>query len=513
MELIRTGIEGLDEVLYGGIVPDNMLLLEGTPGAGKTTLGIQYIHSGALLYNQPGIIITFEEEPEKLYRDAGVFGWDLAGLEKKNLLRIIPSSPEALREMLLQSESPFSRLSRAIGAGRILVDSITHFRRLTDNTQELRVLLSKFLAGLKKITTSAVLIKEIETAEREGANIEEYVADTVLRLSYEQRGKHRRERFLEVIKSRGQNHISGRHSFKFTPTGLAVYPVCAAVEAAAEGCTRAPQPRSVEKTGIRGLDDMCRGGFPAGSATVVAGSSGTGKTVLASQFIHEGLKNRQSALLVTFQHDPRSLVELSRSWGVFLGRYAEDKQLAVLHQSSIGLSVDQLLYEVRERLRELSPVRVAVDGLTHLIQAIDDESYLLDYTGALLRLFACHGVTSVFTLEVDKMFGSFEINSQRSLGLFDNLVLMRYVELEGDIRRAIAILKMRGTDHHKSIQEFQIGKNGIEVGTKFSEGVDVMGGAPRAKVETVELKDVLEDTARWVEASRRLREKREQGLS
>ena len=107
--------------------------------------------------------------------------------------------------------------------------------------------------------------------------------------------------------------------------------------------------------------------------------------------------------------------------------------------------------------------------------------------------------------------GWLEIDSQRTLGQFDNLVLMRYVELEGDIRRAIAILKMRGADHQKSIQEFVIGNNGIEIGSKFREGVDVMGGAPRAKVETVELKDVLEDTTRWVEASRRLRERRDQG--
>ena len=225
MELIETGIAGLDEVLYGGVVPDNTLLVEGTPGAGKTTLGMQYICHGALHCGQPGIIITFEEEPDKLYRDALVFGWDLKELEKKNLLRIIPSSPEAVSEMLLKSESGFSRITSSIGATRIMVDSITHFRRITDDTQQLRVLLSKFLTGLGKITTSSVLIKEIESGQTEGANIEEYITDTVLRLTYEQGGKHRRERFIEVIKSRGQRHLSGKHTLKFTPGGLAVFPV------------------------------------------------------------------------------------------------------------------------------------------------------------------------------------------------------------------------------------------------------------------------------------------------
>ena len=114
--------------------------------------------------------------------------------------------------------------------------------------------------------------------------------------------------------------------------------------------------------------------------------------------------------------------------------------------------------------------------------------------------------------EVDKMFGSFDFDSRRTLGLFDNLLLLRYVELEGDIRRAMALPKMRGTDHDKSIPEFVITRNGIEVKTKFEKGVEVMGGSRAPKVEKLELKDVLEDATRWVEASRKLRELQNRGL-
>jgi circadian clock protein KaiC len=516
VELIETGIAGLDEVLHGGVIPDNTLLVEGTPGAGKTTLGLQYIYHGAYCCGQPGIIITFEEAPEKLYRDALVFGWDLQELEKKNLVRVIPSSPEAVSEMLLKSESGFTKITSSIGASRIMVDSITHFRRITDNTQNLRVLLSKFLTGLRNIATSSILIKELESGQTEGANIEEYIADTVLRLSYEQRGKQRRERFIEVIKSRGQRHLSGRHTLKFTPTGLAVFPVCASVEPPVSGSETAVEsaagvPRA--QTGIKGLDEMCGGGFPVGSATVVAGSSGTGKTVLAAQFIHQGLKKGERALFLSFQQPPSALVETCRSFGVKLGKYVKDGLCEILYRDSIGLEVDELFYEIRQRIQgSQRPARVAVDGLTHLVQAIEEHNYLLDYLGSLLTLFSRCEVSSVFTFEVDKMFGSFDFDSRRTLGLFDNLVLLRYVELDGDIRRALALLKMRGTDHDKSIPEFVITKGGIEVKTKFETGVEVMGGSKAPKVEKLELKDVLKDATRWVEASRKLRERRDESL-
>lgn len=513
MNLIKTGISGLDEVLYGGFVPNNAMLVEGTPGAGKTTLGLQYIYRGALDYGQPGIIITFEEDPEKLYRDALAFGWNLRQLESKNLLRIIPSSPEAVRDMLLKPESGFIRLSQSIGASRIMVDSVTHFRRITENVQELRVLLNRFLTGLMHLTTSAVLIKEIEGSESEGANIEEYITDTVLRLSYEQRKKHRRERFLEVIKSRGQRHLSGKHTLKFTDSGLEVYPVCAVVGEVPESVRDAEQaiPATVfHSTGIKGFDEMCRGGLPGGSATVVAGSSGTGKTVLAAQFLHEGLKKKQHAFLVTFDQPTSAMLSTSRSFGVNLERYLKERTLFHLYRNSIDLSVDELLNELRVLLEKERPQRVAVDSLSHLMLAIEDENYLVDYLGTLLKLFSRYGATSIFTFEVDKMFGSFEINSRRTLGLFDNLVLLRYVELDGEIRRAVTILKMRGTDHDKSIQEYVITRSGIEVKTKFEGRVDVMSGTGGPKGETIELKDILADAARWAEATRKMRQRQDQ---
>ncbi len=515
-DLIKTGTEGLDEIFFGGIIPDNSLLVEGSPGAGKTTLGLQYIYRGAVDYGQPGIIITFEEEPEKLYRDALVFGWDLRQLESRNLLRIIPSSPEAVRDMLLKPESGFTRISRSIGANRVMVDSITHFRRLTDNTQQLRVLLSKFITGLMKLTNSAVLIKEIESSEREGANIEQYIVDTVVRLSYEQLGRQRRERYLEVIKSRGQNHLSGKHTLRFNDSGLVVYPVCGALNGLGRKDKKSGPAKRVRKqvsTGIEGLDQMCRGGLPQGSSSVVAGSSGTGKSVLASQFIYEGLKDGGKVLLVRFGTDQDEALESTGLLYPRLLKYTRDGKLEVLFRSTHELAPDELLHELKSVLARHKPGRLVVDSLSQLMAGVDDEEYTIDYLGALLRLFAHHGATSLFTFEMDKMFGSLEIDSRRTLGLFDNLILLRYVELEGEIRRAVTILKMRGTDHDKAIQEYVIGGGGIEVKRKFQQAVDVMGGGTAASgPDRLELKDILEDATRWAQATRRMREKRDGGL-
>ena len=194
---------------------------------------------------------------------------------------------------------------------------------------------------------------------------------------------------------------------------------------------------------------------------------------------------------------------------------AASKPLLPLYEAivnSIELSVDELLHELKGILKKDKPGRVVLDSLTQLMQVGEDEDYMVDYLGAMLKLFSIHGVTSVFTFEVDKMFGSFEINSRRTLGLFDNLVLLRYVELEGEIRRAVAMLKMRGTDHEKAIQEYVISSSGIEVRTKFEGRVDVMGGTGAGQPDVVELKDILANTTRWANATRRMRERQKQSL-
>ena len=483
----------------------------------KPHSGFSTFIPGQWKHNEPGIIITFEEGPEKLYRDSAAFGWDLQALEKQDLLRIIPSSPEAIQQMLLSTESGLSKLTRSIGAGRILVDSITHFRRITDNVQQLRSLLVKFLTSLMQITSSAVLIKEIETGESEGANIEEYIVDTVIRLSYDRTIRHRRERNIEVMKSRGQKHISGRHTLEFEEHGLAVYPVCAALYHSLQTLEKV-QPKKMRNlgryatTGIKGFDQMCGGGFPAGSSSVVAGSSGTGKTVFSCQFIQSGLKSGERALIISFQQSEDELMALGRAFGMSLAGYREKGLLDVIYLGQTSLSVDRLLYELRELLigeKAKSYSRVAVDGLTHLVQAIREPSYLQDYVESLLSLLRAGGLTSIFTFEVDKMFGSFEIDSLSTLGLFDNLVLMRYVELEGEIRKAMTILKMRGVDHEKSIPEYVISKNGVELLSKFEAGVEVMGGSGVSQNKRLELEDVLADATRWADAARKMRERRE----
>jgi circadian clock protein KaiC len=258
---------------------------------------------------------------------------------------------------------------------------------------------------------------------------------------------------------------------------------------------------------------MCRGGLPTGSSSVVAGSSGTGKSVLSAQFMCEGLKAGEPVMLVRFGADENEALESSGMFSQRLEKYAADGKLKVIFRSTHELDADELLHQLKGEFKELKPRRLVVDSLSQLMQSVADEDYVVDYLGALLKLFSHQGVTSLFTFEMDKMFGSLEIDSRRTLGLFDNLVLLRYVELEGEIRRAVAILKMRGTDHDKSIQEYVISGKGIEVRRKFEQAVDVMGGrAAGGGPDRLELKDILEDATRWAQATRRMRERQGGGL-
>ena len=453
---VPTGIPGLDDLLFGGILRGSCVLVEGAPGTGKTTLGLQFVYQGAAQFGEPGMVITFEEFPEALYRDASNFGWDLKGMEGKGLLRVIATSPHVLVDQIQEPGGLIEQMAREIGAKRILVDSITHFQRLTDDPVRLREIIDGFFNALKRLGLTAFVTKELSEAEGP-IPFEAYIADAVIKL-YHERVPYafRRVRYLEILKARGQEHICGAHTFVFTPQGIRVFPFPMAPEQEIVG-----NPTRRVRTGIEGLDEMLNGGLVEGFCALVAGPPGAGKTTLGLQFLHEGVVNDDPSLFVSLEERLYKIFLTAQAFG-FLKDLIERECFRALSFPSAGLDVSDLYAQVRQSIEEMGIKRVVIDGLTDLQANIPDPRQLREYLFALLSLFEQHGITSILTQETSPAEVMPEIDPNISM-LIDAVICLRYVEKDGHIKRVLNVLKMRTSAHDMEVREFRIGPRGIVV--------------------------------------------------
>ncbi|MGQ9515761.1 MAG: RAD55 family ATPase [Anaerolineae bacterium] len=224
MERVKTGIAGLDEMLHGGFLPLTANVVEGAPGTGKTTLGMQFIYTGIVQYGEPGIILTFEEFPQQYYRDAASFGWDFRSLEAEDKLRVIMTSPEVTRRDLESMGGIIESMAEEIGARRILVDSLSHFERLTRDPVELRSLQYSFINALKREGLTAVITHETPTLfgqTAEGDMNLAFVADSYILLRYVEIDSAVHKALL-VLKLRGSDHAKDIRRFEITPHGIEV---------------------------------------------------------------------------------------------------------------------------------------------------------------------------------------------------------------------------------------------------------------------------------------------------
>lgn len=294
MERVRTGIEGLDELLHGGIIQNSGFLLEGAPGTGKTTLGIQFIYNGITKYNEPGIIMTFEELPEQIYHDALAFGWDLRRLEKENKLRVVCTSPEVVLDQMLNAGGMLDQLAAEIGARRIMVDSVSLFELVSGDRYNVRSDFYSFRNALKRMGLTAVFPKEITKDILAGEiPYEEYIVDGVIRLHFQEMDGDYRERYIEVLKSRGSSFASGKHVFRLNDRGIQVL---ASLQENDLSLYKDSGPGI--PTGITRLDEVLGGGIPHGAAFIIDTNSKDNYEFFNAAMIAHRIKAGEGVILI-----------------------------------------------------------------------------------------------------------------------------------------------------------------------------------------------------------------------
>ncbi len=488
MDLLNSGIPGLDEIFQGGIPRDNCILLEGYAGSGKTTFGLQFIYNGATRFDENGLVITLEEKPAMLYRDARNYGWNLKKLEEENRIKIIPTSPETLIDMLSNPSSHINLIFQEMNIKRIFIDSVSHFRRVAESAQHYRELINKLIYSISSKEASIILTRELSPDSKESLFCDEdYLVDTVIKLTFESSSNRRRERLIEVIKSRGQDYISGKHSFIFGTSGISVFPSCYLKNYDINDIPSTQRARL--GTGISGLDEMLGGGLPAGKTSVITGSSGTGKKTVGIQFLNEGFKKSEKGLFITLHNRPEEIIHSADSYSINLDVALKRGILEILYRSPMELIADELSHSIKKICSEMNIRRVVLDSLNDLSDSIKDRDYFKNFLFFLGDFFSNSGITSILTLDLNEMFGNSESEHREILGLIPVIVSLRYVELESEIRRAVSVIKVGGSPHDRSIHEYTISDEGMEVMTKFEGREGLMSGSP--KKTDIQLNEIL----------------------
>ena len=457
-QLVKTGVAGLDEVLLGGIPRNNNLIVEGPPGAGKTTLGLGFIYHGALDHDEPGAIVSFELDPAKLLRDAAGFDWDLQGQIDQGKIKIIQTSPAVLLSEFRSDDGVFAAILRGMGAKRLLIDGLTPLRLYAEaHDLQFRADLHMLIEGLTRLGVTTMVTAEKDTSLAGVLAHERFVFDTIITLTREEtrRRVHRR---LSVMKSRGQDFIGGSHTMRIEAgVGVRVYR-----RAQSRPVAPLDQPTSDERisTGSPAIDAMMDGGFYKGSVTLVSGISGTGKTVLSVQFLSHAIAKGHKALLVSLDEHPRQLMRNAGPLGFDLQALVDAGQLFIHYESPLELELDVHFHRIAKLVEAEGIDCVVFDSIA--VYEMTSRSEVADYLYALATFFKDRLATTLFNYESPELLGVSQISEElKGSHLVDNIVLLNYVEISTVLRRAIAVPKVRGSRNLQVTREYTIGVGGL----------------------------------------------------
>ncbi|MGH9356246.1 MAG: ATPase domain-containing protein [Terriglobia bacterium] len=465
-DLVRTGIAGLDEILGGGITRGNVILLEGAIGVGKTTLGVEFVYRGASQFNEPGIIVLFEVSPEKVMRDALQFGWDLGEMERQNRLKIVFTTRDVLRQELQQADSVLLEQAASIGARRIFIDGVAQLLGNNGNPEP-RSASHVLTEGLQRENLTAALA--IDASALNGHIMpslpEESIADTVIRLKMEDsnRAVHRS---IEIVKSRGQGYLMGRHTLKIIDgQGLQVY---RRVQSPRVISRDRPKPYALVprlSTGVPGLDELVNGGYYAGSTTVVVGISGAGKSVMGLQYIAEGARRGEPGLMLSLDEQVSQILRNAASIGLDLQPEIDRGLVCLEYDPPQEIEVDAHFYRIEELVKRVKPKRVVIDSLSTYASNLGTEGRIFrDFFHALVALMKEHEVGAVYNHENPDLFGMASMMGGFPLSsLVDNILLLNWIELGDALHLGLTVAKMRANLVDRGTRECEISAKGMRV--------------------------------------------------
>lgn len=472
--LVSTGVVGLDDILNGGLTPERMYLVEGTPGTGKTTLGLGFLLAGAAV-GEAGLYITLAETEIELRAVAKAHGWTLDALE---LFEMVP--PDGFGEdqeqtLLHPSEVELGETVRSIMAkiddirpARVVLDSLSELRLLAQNPIRYR---RQILALKHFFSKRACTVLILDDKSATGSDLQLHsIAHGVVSLEQTLASFGAERRRLHIVKMREKTFRGGYHDFEISRGGLCVYPRLVAADHATSD---AGVPKT---TGSAELDALLGGGLVPGTATLLTGPAGVGKTTTSVQCMVAALQRGERASYFLFDERTPTLLARSAALGMDLRPYLASGLLELRAIDPAEMSPGEFAASVQRAVDSGASV-VVIDSLNAYLQAMPNEQFLVLQMHEMLSYLGQKGVVSLLILGLHGITG--DIRSDVDLSyLSDTVVQLRYFEALGEVRQAISVIKTRTARHERTIREFQIGSNGLRLGEPLNRFQGVLTGVP-----------------------------------
>ncbi|OWK32859.1 ATPase domain-containing protein [Sphingomonas mucosissima] len=471
----QMGIDGLDDVLGGGLERSRTYLLEGSPGAGKTTIALQFLMQGAAA-SETCLYVSLSETQEELLATARSHGWDVSGIE---IFELVP--PENLlddeqQSLLYSSDLELGETTRRIfeafervKPSRVVLDSLSEIRLLAQSSLRYRrqILALKHYFSRSGVT---VLMLDDLTSDANDKTVHS-VAHGVVRLEElaPEYGAERRR--LRVVKYRGRRFRGGYHDFAIETGGVRVFPRLVSAE------HRTDYDRTMLTTDSAELNGLLGGGLERGSSLLVLGPAGTGKSTLALTFVKTAVERGETAAMFVFDEEVGLLIQRAKSLGIDLQQMIDERKLVLEQVDAAELTPGEFSARVRHCVEVAGARTVIVDSLNGYQASMPGEHALILHMHELLQYLNRQGATTILTVAQHGLVGDMKTPVDVTY-LADTVILLRYFEAFGRVRRAIAVVKKRMGHHEDTIREYQIGSRGLTLGAPLTDFQGILRGIP-----------------------------------
>lgn len=470
---ISTGLDGLDDILDGGLIPGRSYLLRGKPGTGKTILGIHFLTSGVEA-GENALYVNLEETEADVRQNATTLGFDLDGID---FLDLSPSSEvfveQGTYDVFAPSEVEGDAISDSIAdtverlePDRVFVDPITQLRYLTDDTYQFRKQINSFMRFLKE-RGATVLFTSQGSKERSDEDLQ-FLADGTIELGHGPSG-----RTISVPKFRGSGSKRGTHSMRINGDGIEVFPELNTTTQSHESRTE------TISSGVDEIDSLVGGGIERGTVTILSGPTGVGKTTTGTQFLTEAANRGERSVVFMFEESERTFVQRAEAVGMPVEEMMDEGMLGVEVVDATAYSPEEFAHLVDREVEVNDAQVVMIDGIDgYKLSLRGQRDDLVRKLHMLCRHLKSKGVTVILVDEVDTVTGEFRATNVGISYIADNIVFLRHIEVQGELHKTIGVLKKRLSDFERTLREFEITEDGIVVGDPLTELRGLLHGTP-----------------------------------
>ena len=476
---LLTGVAGLDDILHGGLPTGHVYLIEGDPGSGKTTLGIQFLLAG-LANNEPALYVTLAESREELQAVADSHGFDISKVEifevqppeldQKGADQYTVFHPSEV-ELVDVMQSILTKLEKT-KAGRIVFDSMSEIRMLARDPLRYRrqiLSLKQFFVGRE----CTVLLLDDRTGDRSDTQLQS-ICHGAIRMEAQPRDFGPQRRQIEVLKLRASQFRGGAHDYEIEQGGLQIFPRLISAEHRPENIDRSELP-----SGIAELDMLFGGGVSRGSTSLFMGPAGCGKSTIATKFLQSAADRGERGMMFACDETVETVLTRSRGLGIPLEKHCNKKTIQIQELHPADLSPGEFIAQVRSDVEEKGCRVLIIDSLNGLLNAMQGEHAMMVQLHELLSYLNHMGVTTFMVMAQSGIVGTNMAAPIDVSYLADNVLLFRYFEAQGGVRQAISVLKRRSGPHERSIRELRLSPQKIEIGESLRDFEGVLTGVPR----------------------------------